>query len=117
MAFQAQPVQGVEASKVEGLLWEEVEKVKAQGITADELNKAKRQFIAGQIMQRQMVLTKAEAIQHARFMHGDIASVNTDLDKYNAVTLDDIKRVASKYLVTPNRTVVTVVPAAKKPTT
>jgi predicted Zn-dependent peptidase len=117
MAFQAQPVQGVEATKVESLLWEEVEKVKTQGISADELNKAKRQFIASQIMQRQMVLTKAEAIQHARFLHGDIESVNTDLDKYNAVTLDDIKRVANKYLVTPNRTVVTVVPAAKKPTT
>ncbi|HEY0670875.1 MAG TPA: pitrilysin family protein [Longimicrobiales bacterium] len=117
MSFQAQPVQGVEAAKVEGLLWEEVEKVKTQGITAEELNKAKRQFIAGQIMSRQMVLSKAEAIQHARFMHGDINSVNTDLDNYNAVTLEDVKRVANKYLVTPNRTVVTVVPAAKKPAT
>jgi predicted Zn-dependent peptidase len=107
----------VEASKVEGLLWEEVEKVKQQGISAEELNKAKRQFIAGQIMSRQQVLNKAEAIQHARFMHGDIESVNSDLDKYNAVTVADVKRVANKYLVTPNRTVVTVVPAAKKPTT
>lgn len=117
MSFQAQPVQGVDVDKVESLLWEEVEKVKQQGITAEELNKAKRQLIAGQIMGRQMVLSKAEALQHARFMHGDIASINTDLDKYNAVTLDDVKRVANKYLVTPNRTVVTVVPAAKKPTT
>jgi predicted Zn-dependent peptidase len=117
MSFQALPVQGVEASKVEGLLWEEVEKVKQQGISAEELNKAKRQFIAGQIMSRQQVLNKAEAIQHARFMHGDIESVNSDLDKYNAVTVADVKRVANKYLVTPNRTVVTVVPAAKKPTT
>jgi zinc protease len=62
-------------------------------------------------------LSKAEAIQHARFMHNDIESVNTDLDKYNAVTLDDIKRVAAKYLVPSNRTVVTVVPAQKKPAT
>ena len=117
MSFQAQPVQGVDVAKVEQLLWEEVEKVKTQGISAEELSKAKRQFIAGQIMSRQMVLSKAEAIQHARFMHGDINSVNTDLDNYNAVTLDDIKRVAQKYLVPSNRTVVTVVPAQKKPTT
>jgi zinc protease len=117
MSFQAQPVQGVDVTKVEQLLWEEVEKVKTQGITAEELSKAKRQFIAGQIMSRQMVLSKAEAIQHARFMHGDINSVNTDLDNYNAVTLDDIKRVANTYLVPSNRTVVTVVPAQKKPTT
>ncbi len=117
MSFQAQPVQGVDVARVESLLWEEVDKVKQQGITAEELNKAKRQLIASQIMGRQMVLSKAEALQHARFMHGDIASINTDLDKYNSVTLDDVKRVANKYLVTPNRTVVTVVPAAKKPTT
>jgi zinc protease len=117
MAFQAQPVQGVEPARVEQLLWEEVDKIKAQGISAEELNKAKRQFIAGQIMSRQMVLSKAEAIQHARFMHNDIESVNTDLDKYNAVTVDDIKRVAAKYLVPSNRTVVTVVPAQKKPAT
>jgi zinc protease len=117
MAFQAQPVQGVEPARVEQLLWEEVEKIKAQGISAEELNKAKRQYIAGQIMSRQMVLSKAEAIQHARFMHNDIESVNNDLDKFNAVTVDDIKRVAAKYLVPSNRTVVTVVPAQKKPAT
>ena len=117
MMFQAQPVQGVDVSRVEQLLWEEVDKVKAQGVGADELHKAKRQFIAGQIMGRQQVLSKAEAIQHARFMHNDINSVNTDLDEYDAVTLDDIKRVAQKYLVPANRTVVTVVPAQKKPTT
>jgi zinc protease len=117
MSFQAQPVQGVDPARVELLLWEEVDKVKAQGVSAEELNKAKRQFIAGQIMSRQMVLSKAEAIQHARFMHNDIESVNTDLDNYDAVTLDDIKRVAAKYLVPANRTVVTVVPAQKKPTT
>ena len=117
MSFQAQPVQGVDVAKVESLLWEEVDKVRQQGITAEELNKAKRQLIASQIMGRQMVLSKAEALQHARFMHGDIESINSDLDKYDAVTLDDVKRVANKYLVTPNRTVVTVVPAAKKPTT
>ena len=117
MGFQAQPVQGNEPSRVEQLLWEEVEKVKTGGVAADELAKAKRQFIAGQIMSRQQVLTRAEALQHARFMHNDIASINTDLDKYNAVTVADIKRVAEKYLVPSNRTVVTVVPAQKQPTT
>ena len=116
LSFQAQPVQGVDIARLESLLWEEVNKVAAEGVSAQELAKAKRQFIAGQIMSRQMVLSRAEAIQHARFMHGDPASVNTDLDKYNAVTLDEIKRVAAKYLTPANRTVVTVVPAQKPST-
>ena len=67
-------------------------------------------------MSRQTVMSKAEALQHARLMHGDIESVNTDLDKYNAVTADDIRRVSQKYLVPANRTVVTVVPQRKATT-
>ena len=44
------------------------------------------------------------------------ATVNNDLDKYNAVTADDIRRVAQKYLTNANRTVVTVVPPQKAAT-
>jgi len=49
-------------------------------------------------------------------MHGDVGVINSDLDKYNAVTAEDIKRVAQKYLTQANRTVVTVVPAQKPAT-
>ncbi|HUP88331.1 MAG TPA: pitrilysin family protein, partial [Longimicrobiales bacterium] len=110
------PTQGNDVTKLETLINEQVDKIKAQGITPEELAKVKRQYIATQIMQRQTVLSKAEAIQHARFMHGDPAVVNTDLAKYNAVTAEDIKRVANKYLTQANRTVVTVVPATKPAT-
>ncbi|MGQ0814110.1 MAG: M16 family metallopeptidase [Gemmatimonadota bacterium] len=116
LGFQAQPTQGNDVSKVESLLYEQVDKIKNEGINPQELAKAKRQFIAGAIMGRQTVMSKAEALQHARFMHGDIESINTDLDNYSAVTADDIRRVAQKYLNPANRTVVTVVPAQKAAT-
>jgi zinc protease len=85
-------------------------------VSTEELAKAKRRFIAGAIMGRQTVMAKADALQHARFMHNDLESVNRDLDHYNAVTADDIRRVAQKYLNPANRTVVTVVPAQKAAT-
>ncbi|MGQ0560979.1 MAG: M16 family metallopeptidase [Gemmatimonadota bacterium] len=116
MAFQAQPTQGNDVAKLETLLYEELEKIKREGVAAQELAKAKRQFLAGAIMSRQTVMSKADALQHARLLHGDIASVNTDLDKYDAVTAGDIRRVAQKYLNPANRTVVTVVPPQKAAT-
>lgn len=116
LGLQAQPTQGNDVAKVEQELYAEIEKMRADGPTAAELAKAKRQFIAGQIMGRQTVMSKAEALQHARFLHNDIASINTDLDKYQAVTAEDIRRVAQKYLTQANRSVVTVVPAQKATT-
>jgi zinc protease len=116
LAFQAQPTQGNDVATVEKQLYEQLEKIKTEGINPQELAKAKRQFIAGAIMGRQTVMAKAEALQHARFMHNDLESVNNDLDKYNAITADDIRRVAQKYLTNANRTVVTVVPPQKAAT-
>lgn len=116
VGVQAQPTQGNDVAKLEAMIWEQVEKLKRDGVTAQELSRAKRQFYSQGIMSRQTVMSKAEALQHARLLHDDIESVNTDLDKYNAVTADDIKRVANKYLTAANRTVVTVVPP-QKPTT
>jgi len=114
--IQTQPTQGNDVAKLEELIYAQIDKVQKDGVTPQELDKAKRQFIAGQIMQRQTVLSKAEALQHARFMHGDLEAANTDLGKYDAVTADDIRRVAQKYLTPANRTVITIVPVQKAAT-
>lgn len=116
LGFQAQPTQGNDVAKLESLLWEQVEKIRSEGVSAEELAKAKRRFLAGAIMGRQTVMAKADALQHARFMHNDLSTVDTDLDNYSAVTAEDIRRVAQKYLVPANRTVVTVVPPQKAAT-
>jgi predicted Zn-dependent peptidase len=116
LVVQAQPTQGHDVDKLESLVWAEIDKVKTAGVTPEELAKAKRQWVALQIMQRQTVLNKAEALQHARFMHGNLDAINGDIDKFKAVTADDIRRVAQKYLNPANRTVVTVVPVQKAAT-
>ncbi|MCK5407894.1 MAG: insulinase family protein, partial [Candidatus Krumholzibacteria bacterium] len=74
--------------------------------------KAKTQFKSGFIMSRETVMDKAEAIQHYAFYHGDLSGVNTDLEKYMAVTTEDIQRVAKKYFDATNRTVVIANPAS-----
>jgi zinc protease len=116
LMIQTQPTQGNDVAKLEELMYAQIDKLKTEGISQVELDKAKRQFVAGLVMGRQTVLSKAEALQHARFMHGNIESVNSDVQKYNAITAADIRRVAEKYLTTANRSVITVVPAAKAAT-
>ena len=52
----------------------------------------------------------AEQIQHYVHFHDSVAEVNTDLQKYLAVTAADIQRVARRYLVPENSVTVLVVP-------
>lgn len=101
----------IEAS--ETLIYEELDQVKAQGVTEDELAKAKIQFKTNYIMSRETAMDKAEAIQHYAFYHDDLSGLNSDLDRYMAVSADDIQRVANKYFVEENRTVVIAEPASQ----
>lgn len=108
--FYALPNQGVTPERIEALINEEIEKLRTEGITERELEKAKNQYRMDQIRQRSTVYGKSELFQHYRRMHGDIEAINTELDAFMAVTVDQIRDVARKYLTTANRTVITVVP-------
>ncbi|MDX1675461.1 MAG: pitrilysin family protein [Longimicrobiales bacterium] len=106
----AVPNQGVDVSRVEALIWEELERIRAEGVTARELEKAQNQTRASMIMSRQRVSSKASMLQSYR-RQGDISKINTAIDGYMAVTVEDIQRVAETYLNPANRTVVIAVPA------
>jgi len=104
------PNQGVPTERLEALAYEEIEKLQREGVSERELQKAKNQIRSAQIMGRQRVYSKSESLQHFRRYHGDPAEINRDLDRYMAVTVDEIREMARKYLTPQNRTVVTVVP-------
>jgi predicted Zn-dependent peptidase len=103
---------GVDIKDCESIMHEEIARVQNEGISDDELNKLKVSFKSDFIEGRQTVLNKAEAIHHYVRFHSDLSDINTDLDRYLAVTADDIQRVASKYLVESNRVAVTALPTS-----
>jgi predicted Zn-dependent peptidase len=111
--FAALPNQGVDIEQIEALINEEIDKLKNEGVSYRELQKAKNQLRTGQIMSRQTVFSKTQEIQHYRLYHGDAATINADIDKYMSVTIEDIRRVAQKYLVPVNRSVVIAAPAGE----
>jgi len=83
-----------------------------QDVTQGELDKAKNQLRASGTFGRQTTYQMAEEVQHFALFHVSPEEINTDLDRYSAVTLDDLRRVAQKYLVLANSTAIVVNPVA-----
>ncbi len=105
--------QGVSADSLEAGLASEVARLASEGVSAAELEKAKNSYLAERIRQQQLSLFMAEAIHTANLFLGDPAAVNTDPARYLAVTVDDIRRVAARYLVPENSLVLLITPEAR----
>ena len=102
--------QGTDQETLEQQLRAEVAKVAEAGVTEEELEKAKNSFRSSQIFSRQTSMGMSQALQHFAHYHDSIEEINTDLDGYMAVTVDDLKRVARTYLSDENSHIVVVVP-------
>ncbi len=109
--------EGKDAAAARKVIFAEFEKVAKSGLTPRELEKAKNRvrsmFVFGlsSTLQRSLVLGQYE------LYFGNAELLRGELDKYLAVTNDDIKRVASRYFSPQSRTVLDVVtkPAEKSP--
>jgi zinc protease len=89
-----------------------IDRVKKEGPTLEEIQKA----VAGEelafVQSLESNLGKAFRLADGAGYHGDPGSFRADYQKTLAVTADDVKRVANKYL-TGGRVVLSVVPAGK----
>ncbi len=98
---------------VEALIYAEIDRLKKEPIADWELNKAKnstrRAFITG----LQSSISRAITLGQYTVYYNEPGLINTRLDKVAAVTKEDVQRVANKYLVDTNRTVVVTMPKAK----
>ena len=84
--------------KLLGVLDREVFRVRHQLITERELKRAKNQFMTSFVDDLSTTDSKARALASAEIISGDYRSLFTDLQKYQNVTVEDIRRVAEKYL-------------------
>ncbi len=104
---------GVKTEDVEAIIYAEIEQLKKAPIADWELQKAKnttrRNFING----LQSSLNRAVTIGQYTVYYNEPALINARLDKVAAVTKEDVMRVANKYLVDTNRTIVVTMPKPK----
>ncbi len=94
----------------------EIERLKREGPTALEVKKAQNARESELIMGFQSVTHKASTLNQYAANFGDPLAYRTELDRVFAVTPEDVKRVAEKYLG-PKRIELDVVPGppAKRP--
>lgn len=83
----------------------EIARIVEEPIEAAELDKVKTQVISLLVRDRQTSSDVALALTRAAVVQGDPDFVNRDLDQYQAVTVEDLRRVAQTYLVPENRNV------------
>lgn len=107
--------QGVSPDSVEKLLTTQVQSIVSGGVNAEELAKAKNAFRASRIAGLETSMGRAEALQEATMYLGDSKAVTSNIDRFLAVTVEDIKRVAAKYLRPDNSTIVLIKPETKTP--
>jgi zinc protease len=103
--------QGVDPARLDTLLAAQLDSIRVAGVTSEELTKAKNTFRAGFIRNRETTLGKAEELHHYDMFHASLSEINSDLDHFMALTADDVRRVADKYLDPANAVVVVVKPA------
>jgi predicted Zn-dependent peptidase len=88
----------------------ELARLKTQTVSNEELQKAKNETLRDFILSRQTVQTRGEELGYAAVILKDANLVNTELARFLAVTPADIQRVAQKYFVAENMTLVEVYP-------
>ncbi|MCG6958156.1 MAG: insulinase family protein [Gemmatimonadetes bacterium] len=89
-----------------------IEQMKRDGPTAEELQKVKAGLELQTVSRLQSNLAKANLLEEGSVFHDDPGYFQKDLANTLAVTADDVKRVANKYL-TEGRVVLSIVPMGK----
>jgi zinc protease len=104
--------QGVEPERLERLIDEEIRRVQTDGVTPEELERAKNRYRSGAVFGRQSVMGRAEALQWHNHFLGDPGAIDTAMERTMAVTVDDLRRVANRYLTPQNRALIVTQPAS-----
>jgi predicted Zn-dependent peptidase len=96
---------GVDPSEVEAAMHVEIERLKNELITDQELQKLQNQIENGFISSNASVAGIAESLANYHMYFGDAQLINNEVDRYNAVTAEDIRAAARKYYTPENRVV------------
>jgi zinc protease len=89
-----------------------IARLKQDGPTQDEVARTSAGLEFGYVSELQSNLGKADILNDGLVFHGDPARYKTDYARLKAVTPDDVKRVANKYLGA-GRVVLSIVPLGK----
>lgn len=96
------PNQGYTVKDVRKGIVTEIEKLQKELISEEEFKKIQNIMESNFVRSNSSMKGIAESLATYHVMYGDANLINTELEKYKAVTREDIQRVAKKYLVQSN---------------
>ncbi len=89
MVIEGKLVKGVDIKKAEVAVNEEIKKMQATGITVEELEKVKNKTESAMAFEDMSVMNRASSIAMYELL-GDADLMNSELEKYRAVTAENI---------------------------
>lgn len=101
-AFPSQDKSNQECEKI---ILEEIEKLKQELLSKEDLEKVKTRAMSAFISELRNNMGLAQNLATYQQLWGDWRALFRELDRINAVTPQDVQRVARQYFVTRNRTV------------
>jgi zinc protease len=105
---------GTTPDQVEALIWHEVERLKREPVTEEELARARKQARVSFVYERDSLVSEANALLEFELLPRGWQAMNEYLPGIEAVTADDVLRVADAYLTRDNVTIGTYL-ATKEP--
>jgi predicted Zn-dependent peptidase len=105
------PKPGHSTDEIRATIREEVERLATEGPTPDEMEKLRNTLVNDAVRGRQSTLYRAQRIAEFTLYDGDPHLLNTELGRYLALTPEQIRDAAGRYLLTDNHSLMEVVPA------
>nr|WP_152425258.1 pitrilysin family protein [Nafulsella turpanensis] len=101
---------GVPLNELEEGMNEEIKRVKTELVSEKEFQKVRNQIESDFVSSNAKVAGIAESLANYHVYFGDANLINTEIERYNKVTREDLRRVANKYLNPENRVVLYYLP-------
>lgn len=106
---------GTDVLDAEKSITAEIDRIKTETISDDEFQKLRNQVENDFVSSNSRVAGIAESLANYKMYFGDANLINTELQRYLAVTKEDIKKVANKYYGKDNRVVLHYLPKPVNP--
>ena len=106
---------GVPLPELEEAMNDEINKVKTELVGEQEFQKVRNQIESDFVSSNATVAGIAESLANYHVYFGDANLINTEIERFNKVTREDLRRVANKYLNPENRVVLHYLPMSEQP--
>jgi zinc protease len=95
LTVEGKLVKGVKMEEAEKAIEEELSKIKAEAVSEAELQKVKNKTESTIAFEDMSVMNRANSLAYYELL-GDAALMNTELDRYNKVTAEDIRTLSQE---------------------